>query len=67
MDNKEIKDQLTWIYKLLTDLQSSKIHYSQSTSWTRQMDEGYNDGIQLGITQLEKRAKYLEKKIKEKQ
>ena len=62
---KEIKAQLKWIYKLITGLQNSKIHYSQSTSWTRQNDEGYNDGIQLGITQLEKRARDLEKKLNE--
>jgi len=61
---KDIKAQLKWIYKLISDLQNSKIHYSQSTSWTRQNDEGYNDGIQLGISQLEKRAKYLERKLK---
>lgn len=46
------------------DLQNSKIHYSQSTSWSRNNDEGYNDGIQLAIHQLEKRSKYLEKQLK---
>ncbi len=60
---KETKAQLKWIYKLVGDLQNSKIHYSKSTSWTRNNDEGYNDGIQLAITQLEKRAKYLERKL----
>lgn len=59
---KDIKAQLKWIYKLISNLQGSKIHYSQSTSWTRQNDEGYNDGIQLAITQLEKKAKQLGKK-----
>jgi len=61
---KDIKAQLKWIYKLITGLQNSKIHYSRSTSWSRQNDEGYNDGIQLAIAQLEKRAKYLECKLK---
>lgn len=60
---KEIKAQLKWLYKLIGDLQNSKIHYSQSTSWTRSNDEGYNNGIQLAITQLEKRAKHLERKL----
>lgn len=61
---REMNSQLNWLNKLITDLQNSKVHWSKSTSWTRQNDEGYNDGVQLCISQLEKRAKYLERKIK---
>ena len=60
---KDIKAQLKWIYKLITELQSSKIHWSASTSWSRSTDKGFNDGIQLAISQLEKRAKNLERKL----
>ena len=57
---KEIK----YLNKLAGQLQSSKIHWAQSTSWTRQNDEGYNDGLQLGITLIERRIKYLERQSK---
>ncbi len=56
---KEIK----YLNKLFAKLQESKIHWKQSTSWTRQYDQGYNDGLQLAITQIEKRVKYLTKQL----
>ena len=61
---KEIKSQIAWANKLIVGLQNSKIHYSQSTSWTRNFDEGYNDGIELAINQLRKRVNNLERRLK---
>ena len=57
---KEIK----YLNKLAGQLQQSKIHWSVSTSWSRNNDEGYNDGLQLAIAQIDKRVKYLERQIK---
>lgn len=59
----EIKAQLKWLNRLITDLKENKIAYWQSSTFTRNWDDGVNQGLSLAISKLEKRAKNLEKRL----
>lgn len=59
---KDAKAELKWITAFISNLKKYRIHYSQSTSWTRNSDEGWNSGIDFCIKRLEKRQKLLKRK-----
>jgi hypothetical protein len=59
-----MENEIKYLNKAIKEIREGKIHYSQMTSWSKNRDEGYNDGLEAASLYLEKRVKYLNKRIK---
>lgn len=59
---KEQKAEITFLTKTQQKIRSGKIPYQAMTSWSRNNDEGYNDGLEACAKYLEERIKVLNKK-----
>lgn len=55
-------NNIKWLENFIKRIEKTKIHYSQSTSWSRPGDEGFNDGLTACSNEVKKRIKYLNKK-----
>ena len=57
-------NNIKWLENFVKRIEKIKIPYSESTSWSRANDEGFNDGLIACSNEVKKRIKYLNEKNK---